>query len=89
MELSVEIGLAEARAFAARRRQAGVLHESDQALLPEPVLAGLPGRLGARLGPAGRDLPLVEFGGRAEEMPRGRGRSLRDRMLRFVVLRAV
>lgn len=89
MELPPEIGLVKARAFTARRRQAGVLHESGQALLPELVLAGFPGRLGIRLASTGRDVPLVEFGGRAEEVSRRRGRSLRDGLLRVILLRAV
>jgi len=63
VELSVEIGLDEARSFTIGRRQACVLHESDEIFLPESVLASLPGRLGVCLGSAGCALLVVQFGG--------------------------
>lgn len=61
VELLAQIRLDEAGAVTLGRWQIGVLHESDEALLPKFVLAGLPGRLGDRLAATGSTVPLVQF----------------------------
>lgn len=89
LELSNEVRLAEAGPSTSRCGQIVMLYQSNQAKVPGSVLEGVQSRLGILLASSRRRMLVLEPGRRAEAVPRGYGRSLRNGLRRIVLLHAI
>lgn len=89
LELPAQVWLVEAGSPTSRCGQIVVLHQSNQAIVPESVLESVPSGLGVRVASTRRRVLVVEPGRRIETLSRGYRRSVRNGLLRAVLLHPI